>query len=49
MFKILKRGITKVKEDIKVIYDKDPAAGNILEVIFMLSGAACAYCIQACP
>lgn len=38
MFKILKRGITKVKEDIKVIYDKDPAAGNILEVILCYPG-----------
>lgn len=38
MFKILKRGITKVKEDIKVIYDKDPAAGNIVEVILCYPG-----------
>lgn len=38
MFKILKRGITKVKEDIKVIYDKDPAANNILEVILCYPG-----------
>lgn len=38
MFRILKRGITKVKEDIKVIYDKDPAAGNLLEVILCYPG-----------
>mgnify|MGYP000782028033 CR=1 FL=1 len=38
MFKILKRGITKVKEDIKVIYDKDPAATNLLEVILCYPG-----------
>ena len=38
MLKILKRGITKVKEDIKVIYDKDPAAGNIIEVILCYPG-----------
>ena len=38
MFKILKRGITKVKEDIKVIYDKDPAANNLLEVILCYPG-----------
>ncbi len=38
MISTLKRGITKVKEDIKVIYDKDPAAGNILEVIFCYPG-----------
>jgi len=38
MLKILKRGIIKVKEDIKVIYDKDPAADNILEVILCYPG-----------
>lgn len=38
MFKILKRGITKVKEDIQVIYDKDPAAENLLEVILCYPG-----------
>lgn len=38
MFRILKRGITKVQEDIKVIYDKDPAAGNIVEVILCYPG-----------
>lgn len=38
MFEILKRGITKVKEDIQVIYDKDPAANNLLEVIMCYPG-----------
>ena len=38
MFKVIKRGITKVKEDIKVIYDKDPAANNLLEVILCYPG-----------
>ena len=38
MFKILARGIRKVKEDIQVIYDKDPAADNILEVILCYPG-----------
>lgn len=38
MFKILKRGITKVKEDINVIYDKDPAATNIIEVLLCYPG-----------
>lgn len=38
MFKILKRGITKVKEDIQVIYDKDPAATNIVEVVLCYPG-----------
>jgi len=38
VFKVLQRGITKVHEDIKVIYDKDPAAGNLLEVILCYPG-----------
>ena len=38
MFKTLHRGISKVKEDIQVIYDKDPAAENLLEVIFCYPG-----------
>lgn len=38
MLKVLKRGITKVKEDIQVIYDKDPAAENIFEVILCYPG-----------
>ncbi|MCI1274019.1 MAG: serine O-acetyltransferase [Clostridiaceae bacterium] len=38
MFKTVKRGITKVKEDIQVIYDKDPAANNLLEVILCYPG-----------
>jgi serine O-acetyltransferase len=38
MFSVIKRGITKVKEDIKVIYDNDPAAKNLLEVIFCYPG-----------
>ena len=38
MLSVIKRGIIKVKEDIKVIYDKDPAADNILEVILCYPG-----------
>lgn len=38
MLKTIKRGITKVHEDIKVIYDNDPAAKNILEVILCYPG-----------
>ncbi len=38
MFEVIKRGITKVNEDIKVIYDNDPAAKNIFEVIFCYPG-----------
>ena len=32
------RGINKIKEDIKVIYEKDPAANNIVEVLFCYPG-----------
>ena len=38
MFGTIKRGIIKVKEDIKVIYDNDPAAKNLLEVILCYPG-----------
>ncbi|MEE3348971.1 MAG: serine O-acetyltransferase [Candidatus Gastranaerophilaceae bacterium] len=38
MFDVIKRGISKVKEDIQVIYDKDPAASNIFEVILCYPG-----------
>lgn len=38
MIKLLKRGFLKVKEDIQVIYDKDPAAKNILEVLLCYPG-----------
>ncbi len=38
MFNIIKRGILKVSEDIKVIYDNDPAAKNILEVMLCYPG-----------
>ncbi len=38
MIKVLQRGISKVKEDIQVIYDKDPAANNILEVLLCYPG-----------
>ncbi len=35
---MLKRAINKVKEDIKTIYEKDPAANNLAEVIFCYPG-----------
>ena len=38
MLSVIKRGITKVNEDIKVIYDNDPAAKNLLEVILCYPG-----------
>ncbi len=38
MLDVIKRGITKLKEDIQIIYDKDPAATNIFEVILCYPG-----------
>jgi len=38
MLSVIKRGISKVREDIKVIYDNDPAAKNLLEVILCYPG-----------
>lgn len=38
MFSLIKRGLTKLKEDIQVIYDKDPAAENLLEIILCYPG-----------
>lgn len=38
MFEVIKRGITKVKEDIQVIYDNDPAARSLAEVILCYPG-----------
>jgi len=35
---VLKRGVEKLKEDIKVIYENDPAANNLLEVILCYPG-----------
>jgi len=35
---MLKRALNKIKEDIKVIYDNDPAANNLAEVIFCYPG-----------
>ena len=35
---MLIRAINKIKEDIKVIYEKDPAANNIAEIIFCYPG-----------
>ena len=33
MIDVLKRGIEKLKEDIKVIYENDPAANNLLDEV----------------
>ena len=38
------RAINKIKEDIKVIYNNDPAAKNILEVLFCYPGLQALIC-----
>lgn len=38
MFETIRRGITKVKEDIEVIYEEDPAATNLLEILLCYPG-----------
>ena len=38
MIEILKRAWHHIKDDIKTVYDKDPAAKNIFEVIFCYPG-----------
>ena len=38
MFETIKRGISKVKEDIQTIYDNDPAARSLAEVILCYPG-----------
>ena len=38
MLKVIQRGINKVREDIKTIYDNDPAAKGLLEVILCYPG-----------
>lgn len=38
MLSTIKRGMSKVKEDINVIYENDPAAKNLLEVILCYPG-----------
>ena len=35
---MIRRAIKKIKEDIKVIYEKDPAATNLAEVLFCYPG-----------
>ena len=35
---LLKRAIAQIKEDIKTIYEKDPAANNIVEVFLCYPG-----------
>ena len=46
--RLLKRTITQIKEDIKTIYDKDPAARNLAEVIFCYPGLHALICHRIC-
>ena len=36
--RLIKKAISQIKEDIQTIYDKDPAARNLAEVLFCYSG-----------
>ena len=38
MFRLIKKVCSQIKEDIATIYEKDPAAENILEVLFCYPG-----------
>ena len=38
MFRLIKKVFTQIKEDITTIYEKDPAARSILEVLFCYPG-----------
>lgn len=46
MFKTLHRGISRVKEDIKTIYNDDPAAKNLLEVLLCYPGLHALICYR---
>ncbi len=46
--RLLKRTISQIKEDIKTIYDKDPAARNLAEVIFCYPGLHALICHRIC-
>jgi serine O-acetyltransferase len=38
MFNTIKRGLLKIKEDVQVIYENDPAAKNLAEIILCYPG-----------
>ena len=46
MFNSLKRGILQVKDDIKTIYEEDPAAKNLLEVLLCYPGLHALICYR---
>lgn len=46
--RLIKRTIEQIKEDIQTIYEKDPAARNIAEVIFCYPGLHALICHRIC-
>ncbi len=46
--RLLKKAISQIKEDIQTIYDKDPAARNLAEVIFCYPGLHALICHRIC-
>lgn len=48
MIRLIKRTIEQIKEDISTIYEKDPAARNVAEVIFCYPGLHALICHRIC-
>ncbi|MCR5261090.1 MAG: serine O-acetyltransferase [Candidatus Gastranaerophilales bacterium] len=48
MIRLFKKAISQIKEDITTIYEKDPAARNLAEVIFCYSGLHALICHRIC-
>ena len=46
--RLIKKAISQIKEDITTIYEKDPAARNIAEVIFCYPGLHALICHRIC-
>lgn len=46
--RLFKKALSQIKEDIQTIYDKDPAARNLAEVIFCYPGLHALICHRIC-
>ena len=46
--RLFKKAVSQIKEDIKTIYDKDPAARNLAEVFFCYPGLHALICHRIC-
>jgi len=46
--RLIKKAIEQIQEDIQTIYEKDPAARNIVEVIFCYPGLHALICHRIC-